>query len=44
MLAAAVLLVGDSVVMPFTESRRLDSEIKKRAIVKEGADRLVQRL
>lgn len=42
MVVVAVLLVGSSVVMPWTESRRLDSEIKKRAIVKESADKLVQ--
>ncbi|KAF4633377.1 hypothetical protein G7Y89_g4741 [Cudoniella acicularis] len=39
-LGVTALLVGGSVIIPLTESQRLDSEIKKRAIVKRGADEL----
>jgi len=42
MLGVAVFLVGGSLVMPWTESQRLESEVKKRAIIKSGADRLIQ--
>ena len=43
-LGIAVLLVGGSVIMPWNESRRLDLEIKRRAIIEEGADKLIQGL
>ena len=39
---AALVLVGGSLIMPWNESQRLDSAIKRRAIVKEGANRLIQ--
>ena len=41
-MGLAILLVGSSLVMPLNESRRLDSEIKRRAVVREGSETLIE--
>ena len=39
----AALLIGSAWVMPVKENERLDAEIKKRAIVTDGANQILRR-
>ena len=40
-MGIAILLVGSSWILPMNESTRLDSEIKRRAIIQEGVETML---
>jgi len=37
------LMVAGAWIFPQTENQRLDAEIKKRVIIRDGADKMLQR-
>ena len=41
-MGLTILLVGSSLIVPMNESQRLDSEVKRCAIVREGSDRVIE--
>ena len=38
----AMLLVGSAWILPMNETERLDAEVKKRAIIQDGANKLLR--
>jgi hypothetical protein len=38
----AALLIGSAWVLPVRENERLDAQVKKRAIIRSGADKILQ--
>jgi hypothetical protein len=41
-MGIAALLIGSAWVLPAKENERLDAEIKKRAIIRGGADKILR--
>jgi hypothetical protein len=41
-VSIAALLIGSALVLPMKEAERLDTEIKKRVIIRDGADKMLQ--
>ena len=36
------LLIGSAWILPVKETERLDAEVKKRAIIRDGADKMLR--